>query len=154
MCTLRKNMHCYFWMEYSVCIYSVQFSRSVVSDSLQPHESQHARLPCPSPTPGVHSDSHPSSQWCHPAISSSVVKRLDLIECLKNYGWRFITLYSMWWLKPSPRKRNARRQNVCLRRHYKELRKEVKGNGERERYTQLNAELQRIARWDEKTLSD
>ena len=52
---------------------SVQFSRSVVSDSLRPHESQHARPPCPSPTPGVHSDSHPPSQWCHPAISSFVV---------------------------------------------------------------------------------
>ena len=52
---------------------SVQFSHSVVSDSLRPHESQHARPPCPSPTPGVHSDSPPSSQWCHPAISSSVV---------------------------------------------------------------------------------
>ena len=52
---------------------SVQFSCSVVSDSLRPHESQHARPPCPSPSPGVHSDSRPSSQWCHPAISSSVV---------------------------------------------------------------------------------
>ena len=52
---------------------SVQFSRSVVSDSLWPHESQHTRPPCLSPTPGVHSNSHPSSQWCHPAISSSVV---------------------------------------------------------------------------------
>ena len=52
---------------------SVQFSRSVVSDSLWPHESQHARPPCPSPTPRVHSNSCPSSQWCHPAISSSVV---------------------------------------------------------------------------------
>ena len=41
--------------------------------TLRPHESQHARPPCPSPTPGVHSDSRPSSQWCHPAISSSVV---------------------------------------------------------------------------------
>ena len=51
----------------------VQFSRSVVSDSLRPHESQHARPPCPSPTPGVHSNSRPSSRWCHPAISSSVV---------------------------------------------------------------------------------
>ena len=50
-----------------------QISRSVVSDSLRPHESQHARPPCPLPTPGVHSDSRPSSQWCHPAISSSVV---------------------------------------------------------------------------------
>ena len=52
---------------------SVQFSHSVVSDSLLPHESQHARFPCPSPTPGVHSNWCPSSQWCHPAISSSVV---------------------------------------------------------------------------------
>ena len=52
---------------------SVQFSRSVVSDSSRPHQSQHARPPCPSPTPRVHSDSCPSSQWCHPAISSSVV---------------------------------------------------------------------------------
>ena len=52
---------------------SVQVSHSVVSDYLRPHESQHARPPCPSPTPGVHTDSCPSSQWCHPAISSSVV---------------------------------------------------------------------------------
>ena len=52
---------------------SDQISCSVVSDSLRPHESQHARPPCPSPTLGVHSDSHPSSQWCHPAISSSAV---------------------------------------------------------------------------------
>ena len=52
---------------------SVQFSHSVVSDSLRPHESQHTRPPCPSPTPRVHSNSCPSSQWCHPATSSSVV---------------------------------------------------------------------------------
>jgi len=51
---------------------SVQFSRSVVSDSLRPHELQHARPPCPSPTPGVHSNSRPSNPWFHPAISSSV----------------------------------------------------------------------------------
>ena len=51
---------------------SVQFSRSVVSNSLRPRELQHARPPCPSPSPGVHSDSRPSSPWCHPAISSSV----------------------------------------------------------------------------------
>ena len=50
-----------------------QFSRSVVSDSLWPHEPQHARPPCPSPAPGVHPNSCPSSWWCHPAISSSVV---------------------------------------------------------------------------------
>ena len=54
---------------------SVQFS-SVVSDTLRPHEPQHSRPPCPSPTPRVHSNSHPSNRWCHPAISSSV--------CLEN----------------------------------------------------------------------
>ena len=52
---------------------SVQFSCSVVSNSLWPHESQHIRPPCPSPTPGIHSNSRPSSEWCHPAMSSSVV---------------------------------------------------------------------------------
>ena len=49
------------------------FSCSVLSDSLRPHESQHSRPPCPSPTPGVHSNSRPLSQWSHPAISSSVI---------------------------------------------------------------------------------
>ena len=52
---------------------SVHFSHSVVSDSLPPHELQHISIPCPSPTPGVHSNSRPLIQWCHPAISSSVV---------------------------------------------------------------------------------
>ena len=60
------------WLPYNVVFSSVQFSHSVVSDSLWPHESQHARPPCPSPTPRVHSSSHPLSRWCHPAISSSV----------------------------------------------------------------------------------
>ena len=50
-----------------------QFSRPVVSNSLRPHESQHTRLPCPSPTPGVHPNSWALSRWCHPAMSSSVV---------------------------------------------------------------------------------
>ena len=50
-----------------------QFSGSVVSNSLRPHESQHTRPPCPSPTPRIYSNSYPSSWWCHPAISSSVV---------------------------------------------------------------------------------
>ena len=67
--TVIKNMR----TEKARNAYSVQFSHSVVSDSLRPHESQHARPPCPSLTPGVHSDSGPSSQWCHPAISSSAV---------------------------------------------------------------------------------
>ena len=59
-----------------VCLYifsSVQFSRSVVSHSLRPHEPQHAKPPCPSPTPGVHPNPCPSSWWCHPTISSSVI---------------------------------------------------------------------------------
>ena len=59
--------------QHGSAIRSDQISRSVVSDSLRPHESQHDRPPCPSPTPGVHWDSRPLSQWCHPAISSSVV---------------------------------------------------------------------------------
>ena len=64
---------CQEFILLTVFAYSAQFSRSVVSNSLWPHELQHARPPCPSPTPGVHSDSCPSSWWCHPAISSSVV---------------------------------------------------------------------------------
>ena len=73
------------WQNSALCSYqirvpislpainSVQFSCLVVSDSLRPHESQHARPPCPSPTPGVHPNPCPLSWWCHPAISSSVV---------------------------------------------------------------------------------
>ena len=61
------------WKTISTAYDSLQFSRSVVSDSLRPHESQHARPPCPSPTPGVYPSSCPSSLWCHPTISSSVI---------------------------------------------------------------------------------
>ena len=60
---------------------SVQFSRSVVSDSLQPHGLQQARLPCPSPTPGACSNSHPSSWWCHPTIWYSIVP----FSCLQSF---------------------------------------------------------------------
>ena len=66
-CSFKFENHCSGPQSVS------QFSRSVVSDSLWPHKSQHARPPCPSPAPGVHSGSRPSSQRCHPAISSSVV---------------------------------------------------------------------------------
>ena len=69
------------WYIYTV-EYSVQFSCSVVSDSLQPHELQHAKPPCPSPTPGVHSNSRPSSRWCHPAISSSVIPFSSCLQSL------------------------------------------------------------------------
>ena len=73
----KKNM--IYWpidminLEPHPCSCSVQFSHSVMSDSLQPHEPQHTRPPCPSPTPRVHPNPCPSHQWCHPTISSSVV---------------------------------------------------------------------------------
>ena len=66
---------------YSSLFSSVQFSHSVVSDSLRPHGLQHARPPCPSPTPGVYSNSHPLSRWCHPIISSSVVPYSRFQSC-------------------------------------------------------------------------
>ena len=62
----------HFWFS-RFGISSVQFSHSVVSNSLQPHEPQHTRPPCPSPTPGVHPNPCPLSRWCHPTISSSVI---------------------------------------------------------------------------------
>ena len=64
----------------TVC-HSVQFSHSVVSNSLRPHESQHARPPCPSPTPGVYPNSCASSRWCHLGISSSVI---PFSSCLQS----------------------------------------------------------------------
>ena len=70
-----------FKVHITVHFSSVQFSHSAVSDSLRSHESQQARPPCPLPTPGVHSHSCPSSQWCHSAISSSVI---PLSSCPKS----------------------------------------------------------------------
>ena len=61
---------------------SIQFNLSVMSDSLQPHGLQHARPPCPSPTPGACSNSCPSSQWCHPTILSSVI---PVSSCLQSF---------------------------------------------------------------------
>ena len=61
---------------------SIQFTHSVVSNFLRPHEAQHTRPPCPSPTPGVYSNSCPLSQWCHPTISSSVV---PFSSCLQSF---------------------------------------------------------------------
>ena len=69
---LKKNDH----------FSSVQFSCTVVSDTLRPHESQHARPPCPTPSPGDHSDSRPSSRGCHPAVSPSVVLFSSCPQCL------------------------------------------------------------------------
>ena len=65
---------------------SIQFSRSVVSDSLQPHDLRHARPSYPSPTPGVYSNSCPSNRWCHPAISSSVVPFSSCPQSLPESG--------------------------------------------------------------------
>ena len=76
--------------------HSVQFSHSVVSYSLQPHESQHARPPCPLPTLGVHSDSNPSSQRCHPAISSSVIPLSSCSQSLLASGSFPMSLLFAW----------------------------------------------------------
>ena len=87
--------------------HSVQFSRSVVSDSLRPHESQHTRTPCPSPTPGVYPNPCPSSLWCHPAISSSVIPFSSCPQSLPAsgsfpmsqlfaWGGQSTRVYSLW----------------------------------------------------------
>ena len=115
----HSRWHAPFW-----AVLSVQFSHSVVSDSLRPHRPQHTRPPCPSPTPGVYPNSCPLSQWCHPTISSSVVSispsnehpglisfRMDyLIEVFKclpetKSDWRIFSTSSLGDLIPiSPRK--------------------------------------------------
>ena len=79
-------------------------------------------------------------------------KGLDVIECLKNYGQRFTTLFRRQGSRPTPKKMNAKRQNGCLKETLQiaEKRTEVKSKGEKERYTHFNAEFQRIARRDKK----
>ena len=75
--------------------HSIQFSRSVVSDSLRPHEPQHARPPCPSPPPGVCSNSCPLSQRCHPTISSSVMLLSSSFQSFPASG----SFPMRWWPK-------------------------------------------------------
>ena len=110
---------------------SVQFSRSAVSDSLRPHESQHTRLiakfrlklkKAGKTTRPLRYDLNQTPYDCTMEVRNRF-KGLDLIECLKNFGWRFVTLYRRRWSTPFPRKRNSKRQNGCLRRPYKLLRK-------------------------------
>ena len=79
---LPVNIQGWFALGLSVQYSSIQFSRSVVSDSLWPHGLQHARPPCPSPTPGVYPNSCPLSWWCHPTFSSSVV---PFSSCLQSF---------------------------------------------------------------------
>ena len=95
--TLDKLFNPLVWVSSSLS--SIQFSHSVVSDSLQPHESQHARPPCPSPTPGAHSNSCPSSRWCHPAISSSVVSFSSCPQSLTASGSFPMSQLCMRWPK-------------------------------------------------------
>ena len=103
--TLSSEFYlCYFiFFPFTVrnwVIRSDQISHSVVSNSLWPHESQHAMPPCPSPTPRVHPDSYPSSQWCHPAISSSVVPFSScpqlLEKCKSKLQWDITSHRSEW----------------------------------------------------------
>ena len=86
---LFKVLYCKIQSVYSVFSYffsSVHFSHSIVSDSLQPHESHHARPPCLSPTPRVYPNSCPSSRWYHPAISSSVIPFSSCLQSLPASG--------------------------------------------------------------------
>ena len=77
-CKTKEQREIWWYHQFS----SVQFSHSVMSDSLGPHESQYTRLPCPSPTRGVYPNSRPSSQWCHPTISYSV---LPFSSCFQSF---------------------------------------------------------------------
>ena len=80
--------------EQSINSLIVQFSHSVVSDSLWPHEPQHARPPCPSPTPGVYPNSCPMSRWCHLIISSSVVPTSPAFNLSQHHGlFKWVRLF-------------------------------------------------------------
>ena len=82
-CIVFQLIICSLWVFISLPTVSVQFSCSAVSDSLWPHEPQHSRPPCPSPSPRVYSNSCPLSWWCHPTISSSVI---PFSSCLRSFS--------------------------------------------------------------------
>ena len=84
---ISPNVHtCSRLLVLFLGVSSVQFSCSAVSDSLRPHEPQHTRPPCPSPTPGVHPNPRPLSLWCHPTISSSVIPFSSCPQCFPRSG--------------------------------------------------------------------
>ena len=111
---------------------SVQFSGSVVSDSLRPHELQHTRPPCPSPTPGVHSNSCPSSRWCHPAISSSVVPFLGrLIYGFLKRKLRSKVIDDRHWAERVGSQRNIlrpKKEAACVCVSFRDSNKEIWSN--------------------------
>ena len=81
-CYIMQTLFTRYKLYLHCSLQSVQFSHSVVSDSLRPHEPQHTRPPCPSPTPGVYPNSCVSSRWCHLAISSSVISFSSCLQSL------------------------------------------------------------------------
>ena len=97
-CWKKERVRCMEKITWKFTFSSVQFSRSVMSDSLQPHrhEPQHARPPCPSQTPEVYSNSCPSSRWCHPAISSSVVPFSSCPQSLPASGSFPMSQFFAW----------------------------------------------------------
>ena len=106
------------WFMYYWSLSPVQFSHSVMSNSLRPHESQHTRPPHPSPSPGVHSDSRPSSPWCHPAISSSVVPFSSCPQSLPASEYFPVVMYGCesWTVKKAERWRTDAFELWCWRR--------------------------------------
>ena len=103
---LKGNIIWYFckyfpsfcFLIFSIDTFSVQFSRSVMSDSLRPHGLQHARLPCPSPTPRVYPNSCPLSQWYHPTISTSVVPFSSCLQSVPASGsFQMSQLFTIRW---------------------------------------------------------
>ena len=88
-----------WWCKEQYHSSSVQFSRSVMFDYLRPHEPQHARPPCPSPTPRVHPNPCPLSQWCHPSISSSVITFASCPQSFQHHGFSNESAISFKWPK-------------------------------------------------------
>ena len=96
MVVFLQNTNAAYYCRKSIMLSSVQFSHSVLSGSLQPHELQHDRPPCPSPSPRVYSNSCPSSRWCHPAISFSVIHFSSCPQTLPGSGSFPMSQFFVW----------------------------------------------------------